>query len=141
MDTNLVFPAPRVADPPPPLHKLLVDLLENADASEILITNPLTVHNIPDSLEAQTTIHSLSRVRQALATPFNTPDRCLGREDWMKLVLEVLAAVHSGLHSCQLTSPEGQGKVADAFFDLTTTEEAITSHSWEVMLQTLGLIV
>jgi hypothetical protein len=133
MDTNLVFPAPQVADPPPPLHKLLVDLLENADASEISVTNPLTVQNIPDSLEARTAIHSLGRIRQALTTPFNTPDRCFGREDWMKLVLEVLAAVHSGLRSCQLASPEGQGKVADTFFDLTTMEEAIASCSQEVI--------
>jgi hypothetical protein len=78
MDTNLVFPAPWVTDPPPPLHKLLVDLLDNSDLSEISVTNPLTVQNILDSLKARTAIHSLGRICQALATPFNTPDRCFG---------------------------------------------------------------
>jgi hypothetical protein len=133
MDTQLVFPAPRVADPPPPLDKLLVDLLDNTDLAEVIITNPLTIQNIPDSLEARTTIHSLARVRQALATPFNTPDRCFEREDWMKLILEVLACIHGGLRACQLASPEGLGRVADAFHDLTTTEEAIASRSREII--------
>jgi hypothetical protein len=138
MDTNLVFPIPRVANPPPPLCKLLVDLLDNSDLAEISITNPLTVQNILDSLEARTAVHSMVCIRQTLATLFNTPDRCFGHKDWMKLVLEVLAAVHGGLRACQLTSPEGQGKVADAFYDLTTTEEAIASHSREVINDLAG---
>jgi hypothetical protein len=133
MQSDLVFPAPRVADPPPPLDKLLIDLLNNEEFSEVILTNPLTAQNIPETEEARVALHSLARIRQALSTPFNTPDRCFGREDWLKLVLELIANIHGGIRNCQLAAPEGEGKIADAFFDLTTTEEAITSRTRELI--------
>jgi hypothetical protein len=133
MDTNLVFPAPWVTDPPPPLDRLLVDLLDNNDLAEVSVTNPLTAKNIPDSEDARLAVHSLNCIWQALCMPFNTPDHCLDREDWMKYVFELLAGVHGGIRACQLASPEDSGKVADTFYKLTTIETTIASHTWQII--------
>ena len=133
LDMGLYFLNARVTNPPPPLDKLMADFLDNIELVKVTISNPLTSSNILDTEEAWLAVHSLTRIRQALACPFNTPDRCFEREEWLKLVLKVLASIHGGLCNCQLASPEEQGKVPDAFTDLTTTEDAISACIYEVL--------
>jgi hypothetical protein len=58
LDTGLHFPNARVADPPPPLDKLMADFIDNAELAEVTISNPLTSSNIPDTEEARLAVHS-----------------------------------------------------------------------------------
>jgi hypothetical protein len=109
------------------------DLLGNDELAHIEISDPLTAENIPDTEEARLAIHSLARLHQALTCPFNTPDRCFERKDWLKLVLEIVASVHEGICGCQLASSEGQGQVADAFYDLNPSEDALSTRIQEVI--------
>jgi hypothetical protein len=62
MDTELVFPAPQVPDPPPLLDTLRIELLEDTDLSSFPLTNPLGLDNVPNTEATRVVIHSLARL-------------------------------------------------------------------------------
>ena len=65
-----------------------------------------------------------------MTSPFNTPDRILEREQWLRLVLELLASIHEGFRNAQLASPDY--RLTDAFLSLTSDELNIVSKIHDV---------
>jgi hypothetical protein len=131
MDADLSFPAPRVSDPPPLLDALRIEMLEDEDVSQFPLTNPLSTDNIPNTDAARVAIHSLARLREALSSPWNTPDRTFDRATWLRLVHELLIAVHEGLRNAQLASPDF--RLTDAFDDLKGGEGATAGRVYDVL--------
>jgi hypothetical protein len=123
MDASLTFPAPRVPDPPPPLESVLISLVENSDTSTIHIANPLTLDNFGTTDARRAIVYNLARLRDTLASPFNTPDRTLDRAEWLQAAFEIIASVHEGLRNAQLASPDFV--LADTFASLDNQEAPI----------------
>ena len=102
MDNNLTIPVPRIPQLPPPIDKLLVLLTESDTLDRINIGNPLSNDDIPDSEEAHNALYGLNRLRETLTAPFSSPETKWTREQWLRLVLELIATVHEGLINAQL---------------------------------------
>src|SRR6266850_4848149 len=126
MDEQLTFPNPRLPTELLPLQDLCADLIGDSESTPIIISNPLNHDSVPDTHTTRVALHGLCRARQALSSPFNTPDAVLPRETWLKFAFELLATVHEGLHNTQLASPDLQ--TPDAFHDLTTVERALSAR-------------
>jgi hypothetical protein len=136
MDTSFTFPSVCTANPPPTLLKVLAEIMpQDSLPDPIRIHNPLHLDNIPDTDIAWVTVHSLARVREALCSPYNTPDATFPRCLWLKLVLEVLASVHKGLRNVQLASPFASPDISnsDALDDLDGDEVALMTRSYEIL--------
>jgi hypothetical protein len=131
MDTDLTFPAPRVPDPPPLLESLFIELLEDSDLSHFPLSHPLTTEDLPNSEAGRITVHTLARLHETFATPFNTLDRVLNCETWLQVVYKALIAIHEGLRNAQLASPDTH--LADAFDPLEPAEAAITGRVYTVV--------
>ena len=106
MDKCLTFPPIHVPAVLPHPNDLLVTLAKDDHVSSFRITNPLTPETIPDNNEAQVTLHTMNRLRQALTSPYNTPDAILDRPSWLCMIMEVVASIHEGFHTMQLASPD-----------------------------------
>src|SRR6266850_1357522 len=108
LDDQLTFPNPRLPTELLPLQDLCADLIGDSESTPIIISNPLNHDSIPDLHTACVALHGLRHARQALSSPFNTPDVVLPRETWLKFAFALLATVHEGLHNAHLASPNLQ---------------------------------
>jgi hypothetical protein len=91
----------------------------------------LTPDTIPNTEAARVALHSLARLREALTSPFNTPDRTFDRPTWLRLVHELLLAIHEGLRNAQLVSPDF--RIANAFDALDDAESSTGGRIYLVL--------
>jgi hypothetical protein len=131
MDESLNSPPIRLPTSIPSTTNLLVTLQADPSVGPFFIPNPLNPETIPDSVQSQATLLSLNRIRETLTSPFNTPDRVFDRETWLKLVLELFAAIHEGFRNAQLAAPDYQD--TDTFLQLTSDEIDLVSRIPEVL--------
>ena len=130
MDDRLSFPPVRAPSVLPHPHDLLVSLIKDEYSSSVRITNPLTPDTVPDNNEARSAIHALNRVRQALTSPYNTPDAILDRPTWLRMIMETLASVHEGFHTMQLAAPDGDPPTS--FRNLSADELNTVARIYEI---------
>jgi hypothetical protein len=132
MDDNLTIPVPRIPIPPPPLDHTLAIIQEAGELSRVTITNPLNYDNIPEGEFALNTMLAINRIREALSSPFNSPEPNFTRELWLKIILELFGSIHEGLYNCQTIATSNLVPY-DAFDDLTAGEVGVTSHIKEIL--------
>jgi hypothetical protein len=130
MDSSFTFPSVRVANPPPTILEVLAEIIPNDT-----LPNPLHLDNIPDSDLARNAVYSLARVREALCSPYNTPDATFGRQQWLQLILELVASIHEGLRNVQLASPSAVDDPAnsDAFDHMNGHEVGLMTRIYEIL--------
>lgn len=132
MDDCLNFPPVRFPAILPPSEDFAVSLVNDDNVQEFRITNPLTADTMPDSNEACAALHALCRMREALTSPFNTPDCILDRPTWLRMVLETFAGVHEGFCNAQLASPD-ETQVT-AFLGLSKEEFSTVGHIYQILM-------
>ena len=130
MDDRLSIPPVRVPAVLPHPDDLLVTLVKDEHASSINITSPLTPETVPNNDDARATLHAIRRLRQALTSPYNTPDAILDRPTWLRVIMETLAGIHEGFHTAQLASPDED--LPDSFRNLSPEELNTVGHIFDI---------
>jgi hypothetical protein len=136
MDSSFTFPSVRVANPPPTILEVLAEIIPNDSLPDpIHIHNPLHLDNIPDTDLARNAVYSLARVREALCSPYNTPDATFNRPQWLQMILELVASIHEGLRNVQLASPSAADDPAnsDAFDHMNGHEVGLSTRIYEIL--------
>ena len=117
MDSNLIFPALTLPQPPPPLDSLLITIVNDKHTTSIPNDNPLAHNNVPDTPLAHETVFGLYRVYDTLLTLFSSPNHIHPYKDFLCLLNEIFSTAHEGIWQNQTTS-------SNTFQDLTVSEEA-----------------
>ena len=117
----LTFPTPWVSVPCLPYEELKAAIVDDLQAQDYTVEDPLTLDDFPETTIARNAFHNLACFREALTSPFNTPDATMPRLTWIRYIYETLACIHEGLHNAQLASPNGS--FPDAFSDLSKDEQ------------------
>jgi hypothetical protein len=75
---------------------------------------------------------AINRIREALSSPFNSPEPNFTRELWLKIILKLFSSIHEGLYNCQTIATTNLVPY-DAFDDLTAGEVGVTSRIKEIL--------
>ena len=130
MDDRLSIPPVRIPAVLPHPDDLLVTLVKDEHSSSINITSPLTPETIPNNDDARATIHAIRHLRQALTSPYNTPDAILDRPTWLRVIMETLTSIHEGFHTAQLAAPDED--LPDSFRNLSPEELNTVGHIFDI---------
>ena len=125
-----------MANPPPTILEVLAEIILNDTLPDpIHIHNPLHLDNILDSDLACNMVYSLAHIQEALCSPYNTPDATFGRQQWLQMILELVASIHEGLRNVQLASPSAaeDPSHSDAFDNMNGHKVSLMTQIYEIL--------